>query len=102
MVHELRKLTAPKEIPDHSRKSFGIDELLWSHGIQPLIKESHPLFNQTLGSSEPHSALVGKQLTDRSYATASEMIDVVQSPLTFLETEQIFGSCDQIFLFKNA
>ena len=30
------------------------------------------------------------------------MIDVVQGPLTFLETEQIFGCCDQIFLFKDA
>ena len=104
MIHELRKLTAPKEIPDHSRESFGVDQFLWSHGIQPLIKKRHALFDKSLGASQPNATLIGQQLTNGPDTTASQVIDVIKACATDikLEIDEVVESRQDILVGEGA
>ena len=102
LVHELRKLAASEKVADHCRKRLGIDQLLRSHRFKALIEQRHALFDETLGARQTDAALIGEQFAHGSHTAAAEMIDVVQRPLAFFQTEQIFRGDHQIFFGQNA
>ena len=60
LIHELRELTAAKEVPDDGGEGFRIDEFLRRHAFHALIKEGHALFDETLGAGEADAALIGQ------------------------------------------
>ena len=92
LVHELRELTATKEITDDRREGFGVDQLLRGHGFDSLVEKGHPLLDQALGAGQTDTALVGEQFPDGAHPATAEVVNVVQAPLALFQTEEVLGS----------
>ena len=97
LIHQLRQLTATKEIPNHGRKSFRIDQLLRRHSFRVHVEQGHPLFDQAFRPAQPGPTLIGKKFPDGSDAATSQMINIIGGPLTQTEVDQIAGCSNHVF-----
>ena len=86
-----------KKVANHRTQGLGIDQLLRRHPIDVHVEKRHSLFHQPLGSRQTDPALVRQQLANCTYSAASEMVDVIQDPLTFSQSDQILHRTDKIF-----
>src|SRR5579859_2112792 len=102
LIHELAQLRAAEEIANDRRKRLGIDELLWRHRLDALVKQRHAFLDEALGAGQTDAALVGQQFTDRADAAAAEMVNVVERTFALLEPEQVLRRGNQIVFRQNA
>src|ERR1700730_844218 len=85
LIHELRELRAPEEIANDRAESFRIHQLLRRHAVDIDVEQSHALFDESFRAGETDAALIGQEFADRSNATATEVIDVVERTLAATE-----------------
>ena len=89
LIHELAQLAATKEVADH-RAAPSIDEL-WASSVRPgLIEQRHAFLDQTLGTRQTNTALVGQQFAHRADAAAAQVIDVVQRTFALFKRSRYF------------
>ena len=102
LIHELRQLAAAEEVAHHGGQRLRVDQLGRRHGVQLLIKQSHALLDQALGTGQADTALVGQEFAHRTHPAATQVIDIVNRSITQLETEQVLGRLDQVLLHQRA
>ena len=85
LVHELRQLTASKEITNHCAKCLRVDQFLRADRIDTLIVESHTLFDQALCSCEADATLVGQEFTYSAHTTATQVVNIVECAIPTLQ-----------------
>ena len=85
LVHELRQLTASKEITNHRAKCLRVDQLLRADRIDALIVESHALFDQALCAGEADATLVGQEFTYSTHTTATQVVNIVECAIPTLQ-----------------
>ena len=102
LIHELRQLAATEEVAHHGGQRLRVDQLGRRHGVQLLIKQSHALLDQALGTGQADTTLVGQKFAHRTHTAATQVIDIVNRSITQLETEQVLGRLDQVLLHQRA
>ena len=85
LVHELRQLTASKEITNHCAKCLRVDQFLRADRIDTLIVESHALFDQALCAGEADATLVGQEFTYSTHTTATQVVNIVECAIPTLQ-----------------
>ena len=77
LIHNLRQFTTPEEVLDCRRNTFGIHQGARRHILD--ILQAHAFLNSSTQFEEALSELVGGQFFDRTQATISKVIDVIDS-----------------------
>ena len=111
LVHELTELATSKEVAQHRGQGLGIDQSTGSKRIDALIVERHALPHHSLRTGQARATNIGKQFTNSSHATISQVIDVVDAHIengtcigfclflvgfSTLEVSQLLGGSDYI------
>ena len=101
LIHQLRELTPPEEIPNHGRKGLGIDQFLRRHAFSVHVEQRHTLLDQSFRTAQAGPALIRQKFTNGPHSATAQMIDIVCGPLSQTEVDQIAGRCDHIFPSQN-
>ena len=102
LIHQLRQLTPTEEIPNHGGQRLRIDQLLRGHAFRVYIEQGHPLFDETLCSAQTCATLVRQEFAHGSDTATSQMINIIGSPLTQAEVDEIAGCSHHILTGQNS
>ena len=101
LIHELRELRGAEELPHRGHDWLGVDEIV-RHGRRHLLVDAHLFLDGALHADETDAELVLEQLTHRTDAPVTEVVDVVDVADVLREPEQVLDDREEIARLEQA
>ncbi|OIQ79544.1 hypothetical protein GALL_387200 [mine drainage metagenome] len=86
LVHELRQLAGAEELADRARHRLGIDQVMRHQVVGFCLRQA--LLDRALNAHQTGAELVFGQLAHGTYASVSQVIDVVDLAATIAQLDQ--------------
>ena len=86
LIHELRELRRPEELPDGCCRRLGIDQIVRHDRID--LDRTHALADRPFHAQQADTVLIFHQFADRANPAVAEVIDVVDLTPTVLELDE--------------
>ncbi len=79
LVHELAQCVGTEERIDYAADGLGIDKISGSEDL--IVANVHTLTDGTAHTCQADSKLVGQLLTDGTYTTVTQVVDIIDVSL---------------------
>ena len=86
LIHKLGQLGRAKELFHCGCHRLGIDQILRHQAFR--FGKAQAFFDRTLNTHQPYTELVFGHFTHRTYATVTQMVDIIHHPVTVTDIHQ--------------
>ncbi len=99
LIHELAQRVGAKERVDNTRYGLGIDQIGRCEHL--IIANIHAFTNGTAHAGQTDRELVGQLLTNSTYTTIGQMVNVINHRVGVNQLNEIFNDLDNVFLGQH-
>ena len=99
LVHELAQRVGTEERVDDAGNSLCVDQVCRREHL--VVTYVHTLTDGTAHTGQADRELVGQLLTDRTYTTVAQVVDIVNGSIGVDELDQIFNDLDDVLLGEH-
>ncbi len=100
LVHELRELAGTEELFHRGCYRLGVDQVLRHQAFAFCHRQT--FLDRTLNTYEANTELVLSHLADATYATVTEVVDVIDDAFTVANVDQSFQYGNDVVLAQHA
>ena len=100
LIHELGQLRRSEVFLDHRRDRLRVDQVVRHQGLD-LLRHAHALFDGAFHPDQTDPVLVLHQFADRTHAPVTQVVDIVDRPLTVLQVDEIANGFQDVALGQH-